>query len=90
MLAPTVTEEIDIMKRILAVLLTLTMILPLVACGGGSSLVPEENGTLIHATGEAPMETGEGKHDPTGPAVGSNAPGISIREGWACVEFVKE
>ena len=26
---------------------------------------------------------------PAGPAVGSNAPGTSLREGWACLEFAK-
>ena len=60
------------MKRILALLITLALLLPLVACGGGggTSLLTEETDTLIRTTGETSTETGSGKHDPTGPAVG--------------------
>ncbi len=57
------------MKRILAVLMTLAMLLPLAACGGGSSLAPAgtEAETLIQATGETKTEAPiAGKHDVTG------------------------
>ncbi|MBQ3866186.1 MAG: hypothetical protein II776_04735 [Clostridia bacterium] len=62
------------MKKLLAILLTLALTLPLFACGGGGLLEEEETAdsseTLIHRTGETETLTSEGVHDATGFAAG--------------------
>ena len=60
------------MKKALALILTLALTLPLFACGGGASLLDEgETETQIRtAPPTETAETGDGRHDPTGPAVG--------------------
>ncbi len=57
------------MKRTLALLLTVALLLPLAACGGGGSLVPEETGetaTAIVTMPTAETEGVTGVHDATG------------------------
>ena len=53
------------MKRILAFLLIVTLLLPLVACGGGTSLVTEETETATAATANTETED-KGVHEVTG------------------------
>ena len=59
------------MKRILAFVLILALALPLVACGGGTSLVQEETETFIRTTAEkTDPDAVTGEHDPTGFSAG--------------------
>ncbi|MBQ3865855.1 MAG: neutral/alkaline non-lysosomal ceramidase N-terminal domain-containing protein, partial [Clostridia bacterium] len=56
------------MKKLLAILLTLALTLPLFACGGGGSLLEETDTaeTLIHRTADLTAETGGGAHETAG------------------------